>query len=77
MKIIQKNSNDLKDDILEVPLVVKQNETGEIKKFKILTGITDIKQDPDSFLIEPIVNYKIFLSNDTLDDDDKKLLEDL
>ena len=77
MNMIQKNSSDLKNDFLEVPLVVKQHETGETKKIKILTGITDIKQDPNTFLVEPIVNYKIFFSNDTLDYYDKKLLEDL
>ena len=52
-----KNSNDLPEEILEVPIIVKQADTKETKKFKIYTGIMDIKQDHETYIVEPIVSY--------------------
>jgi hypothetical protein len=52
-----KNSNDLPEEILEVPIIAKQADTKETKKFKIYTGIMDIKQDRETYIVEPIVSY--------------------
>ena len=64
------NSSALVDEILEVPLKIKQYETNEVKNYKIFTGITDLRQDPNSYVIEPIVNYTLFIeSNDSVFND--------
>ena len=60
---VEKNSNDLVDEILEVPLKVMQSETKEIRDYKIFAGITDLKQDPDTYLVEPIVNFTFSVDN--------------
>ncbi len=60
---VEKNSNDLVDEILEVPLKVMQSETEGIRDYKIFAGITDLKQDPDTFLVEPIVNFTFSVDN--------------
>ena len=52
-----KNSNDLPEEILEVPIIVKQADTKETKKFKIYTGIMDINKDLETYIVEPIVSY--------------------
>lgn len=64
----KKNSNDLVDEILEVSLKVMQDETKEIRNYIIYTGITDLKQDPDTFIVEPIVNYRFSVDNSNNDE---------
>ena len=73
-----KNSNDLPEEILEVPLIVKQADTKETKKFKIYTGIMDIKQDLETYIVEPIVSYNFSKSFDIdPNNPDDLFLEDL
>ena len=38
-----------------------QIETGETKNIMIKTGIMDLKQDPENYVVEPIVNYTFYL----------------
>ena len=47
----------LVNEVQEVPVIIKQLETGQIINAKIYTGIGDIKQDQETFIVEPIVNY--------------------
>jgi hypothetical protein len=64
------DSSPLVDEILEVPLKIKQYETKEVRNYKIYTGITDLSQDPNSYVIEPIVNYSLFIESNGSDFDD-------
>ena len=73
MGLIETNSTNLSslvDEILEVPIQIKQNETNEVRNYKIYTGITDLRQDPNSYVVEPIVNYTLFCESDDDDFDD-------
>jgi hypothetical protein len=73
MGLIETNlidSSPLVDEILEVPLKIKQYETKEVRNYKIYTGITDLSQDPNSYVIEPIVNYSLFIESNDSDFDD-------
>ena len=64
------DSSPLVDEILEVPLKIKQYETKEVRNYKIYTGITDLSQDPNSYVIEPIVDYSLFIESKDSDFDD-------
>ena len=55
--------NKLLDEVLKVPVQLKQIETKEKKKAIIYTGIRDLKQDPETFVVEPIVNYCFSLND--------------
>lgn len=48
---------DLADEINEVPIAIELLNTGEKKVATLYAGITDLKQDPKTFVVEPIVNY--------------------
>ena len=54
---INASKYELGDEILKVPLKVKQYENGENKNLMLKAGIWDLKQDPDNYIVEPIVNY--------------------
>ena len=53
----------LVDEILKVPIQLIQIITKEMKKAIIYTGIRDLKQDPETFVVEPIVNYCFSLND--------------
>ena len=44
-------------EIVEAKVNIEDLETGEKKRGVISSGITDLKQDSNSFVVEPIVNY--------------------
>ena len=44
-------------EIVEAEVNIEDLETGEKKNGIIYSGITDLKQDSNSFVVEPIVNY--------------------
>ena len=62
---INPERNNLVDEVLKVPVQIKQIETEETKEAIIYTGIRDLKQDPKSFVVEPIVNYCFSLRSDS------------
>lgn len=77
---VSTNSSDLVDEILEATFKIKQGETNEIRKYKIYTGITDLWQDSNSYVIEPIVNNTFLLdnsNNENFDDWIPNFLNDL
>ena len=47
----------LKEEVISAPVTVKEVETGETRPAVIYAGIRDLKQDPITFIVEPIVNY--------------------
>ena len=66
---ISKNEiNDILKEVVEAPISVKDLETGKIYEGEIYAGIRDLKQDPNNFEVEPIVNYFLSLGNNTLDE---------
>ena len=61
MKIKKEDISDLISEIVEVPIkITKINNfnNNKIKKCIIKAGIRDIKQDPNNYEVEPIVNYE-------------------
>ena len=59
---IKKNYiSDLISEIVAAPIKISElngNTNNKIKKIIIYSGITDIKQNPDNYEVEPIVNYE-------------------
>ena len=49
------------EEVVEAPISVKELETDKICQGKIYAGIRDLKQDPNNFEVEPIVNYCLSL----------------
>ena len=56
-KNVEANSYNLVKEVNEVPITIEFEETGETKKAEIVAGILDLKQDPKTFIVEPIVKY--------------------
>ena len=54
---IEANSSNLVKEVNEVPITIEFEETGEIKEAVISAGIQHLKQDPITFIVEPIVDY--------------------
>ena len=48
---------DLVNEKNGVLITIELLNTGEKKDVTIYAGITDLKQDPKTFVVEPIVNY--------------------
>ena len=61
IRILKENVKDLLEEVVEAPISVKELETDKICKGKIYAGIRDLKQDPDNFEVEPIINYCLSL----------------
>ena len=55
--------NDLLKEVVEAPITIKDLETNETKKGVIYAGIRDLKQDPHTFEVEPIINYCFSLND--------------
>ena len=56
-KVKKGKLNKLIKEIVEAEVNIEDLETGEKKSGVIYSGITDLKQDSNSFVVEPIVNY--------------------
>ena len=56
--------NDLLKEVVEAPITVMDAETNEKKDGIIYAGIRDLKQDPHTFEVEPIINYCLGLNDD-------------
>ena len=56
-KVKKDKLNKLIKEIVEAKVNIEDLETGEKKRGVISSGITDLKQDLNSFVVEPIVNY--------------------
>ena len=56
-KVKKNKLNKLIKEIVEAEVNIEDLETGEKKSGVIYSGITDLKQDSNSFVVEPIVNY--------------------
>ena len=56
-KVKKDKLNKLIKEIVEAKVNIEDLETGEKKRGVISSGITDLKQDSNSFVVEPIVNY--------------------
>ena len=56
-KVKKNKLNKLIKEIVEAEVNLEDLETGEKKNGIIYSGITDLKQDSNSFVVEPIVNY--------------------
>ena len=73
LKLHKENLTKLEEEVLTV--LIKIKEIGGIKKViknaVIYTGITDLKQEQNTFIVEPIVNY--YLSMD--DEENKAYIE--
>ena len=56
-KYVQKKElNELKEEVIQAPVSIKEIKTGEIKSAIIYAGIRDLKQDPITYVVEPIAN---------------------
>jgi len=72
-KNIEANSSNLVKEVNEVPITIEFEETGEIKEAVISAGIQHLKQDPITFIVEPIVDYDFsfhVFHHDSIDYDD-------
>ena len=61
--IKKEDLNDLLKEVVEAPITVKDLETDETSKGIIYAGIRDLKQDPNNFEVEPIINYCLSLNH--------------
>ena len=69
-KIKKKDISDLISEIVEVPVKITEinDFNNNTKKGIIYAGIRDIKQDPNNYEVEPIVNYEF-----TFDENQKEI----
>ena len=56
-KVKKEDLKDLNEEVINAPVTIKEEETGETKPAVIYAGIRDLKQDPITYIIEPIVDY--------------------
>ena len=56
-KIISRDNIYLDDEVLEVPIKITETKSNKTIDGTISAGIRDLKQDPNTFVVEPIVNY--------------------
>ena len=54
--------NTIMKEVVAAPLIIR--EPNEQKEAAIFAGIMDIKQDPNTFEVEPIINYYLALKGD-------------
>ncbi len=57
LKTIISRDSDLDNEVLEVPIEIIEIESNKKIIGLISAGIRDLKQDPNAFIVEPIVNY--------------------
>ena len=70
-KIKKEDIKDLIEEVVEVPINITEVETQRTKTGIIYAGIRDLKQDPNNFEVEPIVNF--FFSLNGKNEDEMKL----
>ena len=64
-----KDISELISEIVEVPIKITDSfDNNRVKKAIIYAGIRDIKQDPNNYEVEPIVNYEF-----TFDENQKEI----
>ena len=57
---IQKNElQKLNEEVIELDIEIKEKKSRKMGTAKIYAGILDLKQDPNTYIVEPIVNYDI------------------
>jgi len=56
-KVKKDNLKDLNEEVISAPVTIKEINSGKTKPAVIYAGISDLKQDPITFIVEPIVNY--------------------
>ena len=61
-KIKKEDIKDLIEEIVEVPINITEVETQKTKTGIIYAGIRDLKQDPNNFEVEPVVDYSFSLN---------------
>ena len=57
--IIEKQNGHYKlnDEVITAPITLEDLNTGEKRNGTVYAGVRDLKQDPVSYIVEPIVNY--------------------
>ena len=78
-KIKKKDISDLISEIVEVPVKITEinDFNNNTKKGIIYAGIRDIKQDPNNYEVEPIVNYEFTFDENQKEIENKEEKEDL
>ena len=56
-KVKKEDLKDLSEEVINAPVTIKEEQSGETKNAIIYAGIRDLKQDPKTYIIEPIVDY--------------------
>jgi hypothetical protein len=56
-KVKKEDLKDLSEEVINAPVTIKEEQSGETKNAIIYAGIRDLKQDPITYIIEPIVDY--------------------
>ena len=62
-RIEKNNINKLLKEVVEAPITVMDLETNETTKGIIYAGIRDLNQDPNTFEVEPIINYCLSIND--------------
>ena len=79
-KIKKDDLSNLIVEIVEVPIKITEINVfnnNKIKKGIIYAGIREIKQDPDNYEVEPIVNYEFTFDENQKEIENKEEKEDL
>ena len=56
-EVKKENLRDLNEEVIETPVTIEEKNSGKTKSAVIYAGIRDLKQNPNTFVVEPIVNY--------------------
>ena len=56
-KVKKENLKELNEEVIEAPITIEEKNSGKTKSAVIYAGIRDLKQDPNTYVVEPIVNY--------------------
>jgi len=77
IKIKQKDISDLISEIVEVSIKITEIDdfNNSKKKAIIYAGIRDIKQDPNNYEVEPIVNYEFTFDENQKEIENKEEIE--
>ena len=51
------NLKELNEEVIEASVTIEEKNSGKTKSAVIYAGIRDLKQDPITYIIEPIVDY--------------------
>jgi len=56
-EVKKEDLKDLNEEVINAPVSITEGKSGETKSAVIYAGIRDLKQDPITYIVEPIVNY--------------------